>query len=97
MADSKNKEDGASLHKSQLVSTEATAAVGLNAISRLLEFGVVTLFLDKQGYVLLADPGEITLDALPEQMAIKELVDRGYDDARLEEYLKGRDARMGRG
>jgi hypothetical protein len=30
-------------------------------------------------------------------MALQELTQRGYDDDQLAEYLKGRDARMGRG
>ena len=90
-------EEDIDLHKSQLSSTGAPAALGLTAIKRLIEFGVVTLFIDSAGFVKVADPGEVTLDALPEQMAIQELVTRGYDDGRLAEYLKDRDARMGRG
>lgn len=85
------------LHKTELASDGAVAALGIIAIRRLVEFGVATLFIDTEGFIKVADPGEVTLDALPEQMAIQELQGRGYDEARLVEYLKDRDARMGRG
>lgn len=85
------------LHKTKLASDGAVAALGILVIRRLTEFGVATFFFDSQGYVKIADPGEVTLDALPEQMAIRELMHRDYDESRLIEYLKDRDARMGRG
>lgn len=91
------KEEARLLHKTELTSTGATAALGLTVISRLVEFGVATVFIDGEGFIKVADPGEVTLDALPEEMALKELLGRGYDDPRLVEYLKDREARMGRG
>lgn len=92
----KNKEED-KLHKRNLASVQGTAALGLVITKRLLEAGICTVYLSKDGYVELALTGEVTLDALPEPMAIQELMARGYADDQLAEYLRGRDARMGRG
>jgi len=92
----KNKEEDR-LHKSQLASVQGTAALGLVVAKRLIEAEVCTVYLSKEGFVEVALTGEVTLDALPEPMAIQELVKRGYSDDQLGGYLSGRDARMGRG
>ena len=63
----------------------------------LLESEICTVYLSAEGNVEIAMPGEVTLDALPEPMAIQELTKRGYDDQQLADYLRGRDIRMGRG
>ena len=82
------------LNKGDLSSTSATAALGLIVAKHLLENKIATIYLDKDGYVVLAQPGELGLDALPEPMAVQTLSDRGYGDEDLEEYLRGRDARL---
>jgi hypothetical protein len=92
----KNKEEDR-LHKSQLASVQGTAALGLVVAKRLIEAGVCSIYLSNEGFVEVALTGEVTLDALPEPMAIQELVKRGYSDDQLCGYLSGRDARMGRG
>ena len=90
-------EQGERLNKSQLVSVQGTAALGLVVSKHLLENGICTVYLSADGNVEIAMPGEVTLDALPEPMAIQELSKRGYDDSELANYLRGRDIRMGRG
>jgi hypothetical protein len=98
MKDSQDKfKEGDKLHKRDLASVKGTAVLGLVVTKRLIEAGICTVYLSGDGYVELALTGEVTLDALPEPMAIQELVVRGYEDEQLAEYLKGRDARMGRG
>ena len=97
MNEAKIKEEGGRLNKSQLTSVQGTAALGLAVTKRLLEAGVCTVYLTSEGFVQLAAVGEVTMDALPEPMAIQELTRRGYTDQDLAEYLEGRDARMGRG
>ena len=84
------------LSRQDLGSDQATAALGVLVTKHLAQYGLVSLYLDREGTICVAPLGEITLDALPETMAIQELVARGYDDTRLAEYLEGRDARMGR-
>lgn len=97
MNEDKIKEEGERLNKEHLTSVKGTAALGLVVTKRLLEAGVCTVYLTNEGFVQLAAVGEVTMDALPEPMAIQELTNRGYTDQDLAEYLEGRDARMGRG
>lgn len=87
---------GQPLHKSQLASTGAVTALGLAAVKQLAIYGIVCLHLDLEGYVQVARPGEVTLDALPEPMALQQLQAQDYTDDELAEYLKGRDARLRR-
>lgn len=91
-----NPAEGKPLTREQLGSDQATFALGVLATKHLAITGLVCFYLDSEGVICVAPPGEVTLDALPEEMALKELTDRGYTDASLVEYLKGRDARMGR-
>lgn len=95
MADDKTRERP--LQRRDLGTDQATALLGVLATKHLAHSGIVTFYLDQEGTVCVAPLGEVTLDALPEQMALQELTQRGYDDDQLAEYLKGRDARMGRG
>ena len=84
------------LHKTELATDGAVASLGVLAIAHLVKYGVVSFFFDAEGYVTIAGQGEVTLDALPEEMALQELMARGYNNEALVEYLKSRDARMGR-
>lgn len=95
--EAKISEDSQALNKSHLASVQGTAALGLVITKHLLENGICTVYLNSEGDVELALVGEVTMDALPEPMAIQELSNRGYDDSQLAEYLRGRDIRMGRG
>jgi hypothetical protein len=94
MVDSDN--EGRPLERRDLGSDQAIALLGSLASKHLLESGVVSFYTDKSGVICVAPPGEVTLDALPEVMAIQELTHRGYTDSQMIEYLKGRDARLGR-
>ena len=85
------------LNKSDLASSDAPAILGLIVTRHLLEHGQATLYLDQDNNVAIAAPGEISLDALPEEMAINTLSSQGWTDKEVVEYLKGRDARMGHG
>ncbi len=97
MNEDKINEEGERLNVAKLSSVKGCAALGLATAKHLLEHRVCTVYLDSEGNVQIAMPGEVTLDAIPEPMAIQELTNRGYDDSDLASYLKGRDERMGRG
>ena len=84
------------LHKRDLVTADAPAILGLLVTRHLLEHGQATLFLDDEGFVTMAAPGEIELDSLPEPMAINTLLGQGWTDDEVAIYLKGRDARLQR-
>lgn len=97
MNEDKINEEGERLNVAKLSSVQGCAALGLVVSKHLLENRICTVYLDSEDNVQIAMPGEVTLDAIPEPMAIQELSNRGYDDSQLAEYLKGRDTRMGRG
>lgn len=82
------------LHKRDLVSSEAPAVLGLLVVRQLLEYGQSSVYLDDEGYVALAAPGEIGLDSLPEPMAINTLLEQGWNEEEVATYLRGRDARF---
>ena len=86
---------GRPLTKDDLHSNGAVIALGLSVAKHLMTYGVCELYLGPDGRVQIARPGEVSLDALPEDQAIRELQGRGYDEDELVEYLKGRDARQG--
>jgi hypothetical protein len=90
-------EDTKPLHRKDLASKATIAALGLVAVRELQLSGSVAFYIDSNGYVLSAPTYELTLDGLPEEMAIAELLARGYQDNQLEDYLKGRDARLRHG
>ena len=90
------EDEGRVLALDHLGTDQATAVLGVLATKHLSQYGVCTIYVALDKTIQIAPPGEVTLDALPEHMAIQELKDRGYADPQLIEYLKGRDARMGR-
>lgn len=85
---------GRRLHKRDLATSTAPAVLGLVAVRQLLEHGQVCLYLDDEGCVAVAAPGEIGLDSLPEPMAINTLLEQGWTEDEVATYLKGRDARL---
>lgn len=91
-----DKLQGKPLTLQSLGTDQATAVLGVLATKHLSLYGAVCFYQALDGTIQVAPPGEVTLDALPEPMAIQELTKRGYKDDQLIEYLKGRDARMGR-
>ena len=84
---------GDDLTRDRLRTSEAILTLGALAASRLLEDGMVVLHLSQEGVVQVCPPHEVKLDALSEDDAISKLLDVGYDDAQLVEYLEGRTAR----
>lgn len=91
-----DKAQGRALTLQSLGTDQATAALGVLATKHLALHGVVSFYTALDGTIQLALPGEITLDGIPETMAIQELQTKGYSEEQLIEYLQGRDARMGR-
>lgn len=91
-----DKPQGKPLSVTHLGTDQATAVLGVLATKHLSTYRVCCFYVSLDGTIAVAPPGEVTLDALPEPMAIQELTDRGYSDEQLIEYMKGRDARMGR-
>jgi hypothetical protein len=81
------------LTKDRLATSEGVLSVGILAVKELQEKGFVTLFLNKDGEVEFCPRDEIVLDLFPEDQAISLLVEKGYSNSQLTDYLKGRDAR----
>ena len=96
MADEQDKETRR-LHKSDLANEGTPTVLGFIVVRQLLEYGEASLYLDADGLVAVAAPGEIALDSLPEEMAINTLVSKQWEDADIADYLAGRDARLSRG
>ena len=81
------------LTKDRLSTPDAVLTLGAVVVRVLQEKGIVTLFINREGIVELCPQNEMELDGLSEDAAIKALVDRGYHDDLVVEYLKGREAR----
>lgn len=84
---------GENVSKERLGNIGSVHALGVIAARELQEHGMVTLFVNKEGVVELCPVGEIELDTEDQQDALVMLVNKGYEDAGLEAYLKGREAR----
>jgi hypothetical protein len=85
------------LHKSDLSNEGTPTVLGFIVARQLMEYGESTVYLDAEGFVAVAAPGEIALDSLPEEMAITTLAAKEWTDEEIADYLKGRDARLSRG
>ena len=85
------------LHRDQLASGTACGTLGIIAARQLVAHGQASFYLDEDGYVAVASPGEFKLDGMPEEMAINTLHSQGWTDDEIADYLKGRDARMKHG
>lgn len=72
----------------------AIVALGAIAAKELMVKREVAFFVDKQGQVQIVPIPELLLDALPETMAIHEMINQNIDDEDIKQYLIGRDARM---
>ncbi len=77
-----------------LTGAEAILGLGSVAAKELHLKREVAFFVDGEGRIQLVPVAELLLDAVPEPMALKELMSQGAQDAELEQYLQGRDARM---
>ena len=81
------------LSKDKLQTANAVLSLGLIVVKELDERGVATVFINEDGEVELALPGEIELDELPEDQAMDMLLDRNYEEEQIVAYLRGRTAR----
>ncbi len=81
------------LSKDKLQSAEAVFSLGMTIVRQLLTLGNASVFINLQGEVEIVPYDELLLDGLEEDAALDEMVNRGYDDARMTAYLMGRKAR----
>lgn len=84
------------LTRAGLFQVPAVQLLGQLAAARLFEHGNACFWLNGEGQVELVPLQELQLDLQPEDQAIQALVQAGYDDTRLSQYLKGRDVRRRR-
>lgn len=82
------------LSLSTLMGAEALIALGSVAAKELHLKKEVAFFVDSQGQIQLVPVAELLLDAVPEPMALQELINQGVGDEVMETYLRGRDDRM---
>lgn len=82
------------IHSSALNSTGAVAALGLVAATALQKVGLISLMVGTDGYIEVVPPGELELDRLLEPDVLRYLVELGYTDAQLSEYLRQRAVRV---
>jgi hypothetical protein len=81
------------IHKDYLASVPAISTLGLLATKMLATHNIVTLMIDKDGFVQLVPQGELELDSLPEPTALSTLIATGYTDEQLTSYLQQRNQR----
>src|SRR5438270_544166 len=93
MSDTVIEQEGAKLHVSALDTTAAVTTLGLIAATSLRTNQIVTLQVGADGYIELAPPWEIELDALDEGEALRILIARSYTDQQMQDYLRQRNAR----
>lgn len=73
---------------------QARTALGTVGANLLQIAGQVTFFVNGDGLVEIAPPGEVELDGKVLQEALAALLERSYDDEQLKLYLRGREARL---
>ena len=84
------------LHKRNLTTSEAILALGTIVARQLIEYGESSVYISQDESVCIASPGEFSMDALPEEMAIHTLLDQDWTEEEVAQYLEGRDARLKR-
>lgn len=78
------------VHVSALNSVPAVSAIGLVAARMLQQHQIVTLIVGTDGYIEVVPPGELELDNWGEEDALQNLIQRGYTDQQLADYLRQR-------
>lgn len=71
----------------------AISALGLVAARSLQANGIVTLMVGSNGAIEIVPSGELELDSMSIDSALQALIERGYTDKQLEQYLLQRDTR----
>lgn len=87
-------ETSTNLSSLALDTPQARVALGTVAANLLTLAGQVTFFVNADDLVEIAPPGEVELDACEPVAALEKLLQRGYTDEQLQEYLRGREARL---
>jgi hypothetical protein len=72
----------------------AAVALGAIALAAIKNHGCVTFFVSLEGKVEFCPPWESALDSVESTTALRTLLDRDYTDEQLENYLRGRAARL---
>jgi uncharacterized protein (UPF0261 family) len=85
---------GVNLSLMNLDTPQAITALGTVGANLLQIAGQVTFFVNQEGLIELAPPGEVELDGVGLQEALAALLERSYDDSQLKLYLRGREARL---
>ena len=79
---------------SELSKDASIVALGVVAAKELSLNREVAFFVDRQGQIQLIPVAELLLDAIPEEMAIQEMLRQQIENPGIESYLRGRDACM---
>lgn len=79
---------------SELTKDASIVALGAVAAKELLIKREAAFFVDAKGHVQIVPIAELLLDAIPEPMAIQEMLKQKITNEGIELYLRGRDARM---
>lgn len=83
------------LTRATLLQAPAVTVLGQLAANQLFEHGSACFWLNQDGQVELVPLVELQLDLVDEDRALQVLVEAGYGDNQLREYLMGRDTRVG--
>lgn len=78
----------------ELTKDASILALGAVAARELLIKKEVAFFVDTKGRIQVVPVPELLLDAIPEPMAINEMLKQDITEEGIELYLRGRDARM---
>jgi hypothetical protein len=73
---------------------QARVALGTVGANLLQIAGQVTFFVNGDGCIEIAPPGEVELDGTGLQEALAALLERSYGDEQLKLYMRGREARL---
>jgi hypothetical protein len=84
---------GELLSRDNLQTAEAVFGLGMVIVRALQEGKPITIFFNQEGQVELAPYNEVLLDTLPEEEAIEALINKGYSEELILNYLNGRRAR----
>jgi hypothetical protein len=75
-------------------SASGVLILGALAVKQLKARGMCAFYVNSQGTVEIVEPLEFALDALPEDQALRILLERQYTDTQLTSYLRGRESRL---
>jgi hypothetical protein len=96
--ESDNEQEAVStpLRINALEGVPAISALGVVAARMLQQQLIVTLMVARDGSIQVVPDGELQLDSCNEEDALATLVQKGYTDAQLYQYLEQRSVRLAR-